>query len=152
MKNTKGFTLIELLVVVAIIGILAAVGTVAYTGYTGAAKKNSAKTMHSNAVKFLTAEITKCDLNPTGDSMGKACSALTTAALWAAAYDSFSSDKNPHDSDDGVTVGENAEEEGQLYLTATEADTATGAAAFITLYMNTADTGSEELSTKVTIE
>ena len=52
MKNTKGFTLIELLVVVAIIGILAAVGTVAYTGYTGAAKKNSSKTMHSNAVSF----------------------------------------------------------------------------------------------------
>ena len=72
MKNTKGFTLIELLVVVAIIGILAAVGTVAYTGYTGAAKKNSAsKTMHSNAVKYLTAEITKCDLNPGGDINGK---------------------------------------------------------------------------------
>ena len=55
MKNNKGFTLIELLVVVAIIGILAAVGTVAYTGYTGAAKKNAAKTMHSQAVKYLTA-------------------------------------------------------------------------------------------------
>ena len=57
MKNNKGFTLIELLVVVAIIGILAAVGTVAYTGYTGAAKKNASKTLHSNAVKFLTAEV-----------------------------------------------------------------------------------------------
>ena len=102
MKNTKGFTLIELLVVVAIIGILAAVGTVAYTGYTGAAKKNSAKTLHSNAVKFLTAEITKCGLNSSGSSMGSACSALTTAKNWADAYDSFSSDKNPHDSD-GIT-------------------------------------------------
>ena len=152
MKNTKGFTLIELLVVVAIIGILAAVGTVAYTGYTGAAKKNSAKTMHSNAVKFLTAEITKCDLNPTGESMGTACSGLTTAALWAAAYDGFTSDKNPHDSGDGVTVGEAGDEEGQLYLTATEADTATGAAAFITLKMKTAKTGGEDLSAKVTIE
>ena len=152
MKNTKGFTLIELLVVVAIIGILAAVGTVAYTGYTGAAKKNSAKTMHSNAVKFLTAEITKCDLNPTGDSMGKACSALTTAALWAAAYNDFSPDKNPHDSGDGVTVGEAGDEEGQLYLTATEADTTTGAAAFITLKMKTAKTGGEDLSAKVTLE
>ena len=152
MKNTKGFTLIELLVVVAIIGILAAVGTVAYTGYTGAAKKNSSKTMHSNAVKFLTAEITKCDLQPSGESMGKACSTLTTAALWAAAYNDFSDDKNPHDSDDGVTVGDNAEEEGQLYLTATEKNAETGAAAFITVGMNTADDGGEKLTTKVTIE
>ena len=96
--------------------------------------------------------ITKCDLNPSGTSMGTACSGLTTAALWAAAYDGNSTDKNPHDSGDGVTVGEAGDEEGQLYLTATEADTATGAAAFITLYMNTADTGGEELSTKVTIE
>ena len=150
MKNTKGFTLIELLVVVAIIGILAAVGTVAYTGYTGAAKKNASKTLHSNAVKFLTAEITKCDLNPSGTSMGTACSGLTTAALWAAAYDGNSTDKNPHDSGDGVTVGEAGDEEGQLYLTATEkTDTA---AAFITVTMNTADSGGEELSTDVTIE
>ena len=150
MKNTKGFTLIELLVVVAIIGILAAVGTVAYTGYTGAAKKNSAKTMHSNAVKFLTAEITKCDLNPTGDSMGKACSALTTAALWASAYDGFATDKNPHDSADGVTVGSAGTEQGQLYLTATE-KTAT-AAAFITVTMKTADSGGETLTATVTVE
>ena len=150
MKNTKGFTLIELLVVVAIIGILAAVGTVAYTGYTGAAKKNSAKTMHSNAVKFLTAEITKCDLNPTGDSMGKACSALTTAALWAAAYNDFSPDKNPHDSADGITVGAAGTEQGQLYLTVTaKTDTAAG---YITVTMTTADSGGETLSSVVTIE
>ena len=105
MKNTKGFTLIELLVVVAIIGILAAVGTVAYTGYTGAAKKNASKTLHSNAVKFLTAEITKCGLNSSGTTMGSACSSLTTAANWASAYDGFAKDKNPHDSADGITVG-----------------------------------------------
>ena len=150
MKNTKGFTLIELLVVVAIIGILAAVGTVAYTGYTGAAKKNSAKTMHSNAVKFLTAEITKCDLNPTGDSMGKACSSLTTAQNWADAYDGFAKDKNPHDSADGITVGAAGTEQGQLYLTVTaKTDTAAG---YITVTMTTADSGGETLSSIVTIE
>ena len=150
MKNTKGFTLIELLVVVAIIGILAAVGPVAYTGYTGAAKKNASKTLHSNAVKFLTAEITKCGLNSSGTTMGQTCASRTTAALWASAYDSFATDKNPHDSGDGVTVGAAGTEQGQLYLTATEkTDTA---AAYITVTMTTADSGGETLTADVTIE
>jgi len=57
----NGFTLIELLVVVAIIGILAAVGVVAYNGYTGAAKKTVVKNQHSQIVKFITLEKTKCE-------------------------------------------------------------------------------------------
>ena len=70
MKNNKGFTLIELLVVVAIIGILAAVGTVAYTGYTASAQKNASKTLHSQSVKYLTAEIQKCILDDSQKALG----------------------------------------------------------------------------------
>ena len=62
MKNNKGFTLIELLVVVAIIGILAAVGTVAYTGYTANAKKSAAKSNHASVVKYIAAELQKCNM------------------------------------------------------------------------------------------
>ena len=58
----SGFTLIELLVVVAIIGILAAVGVVAYNGYTGAAKKNASKSNHKNVLKFISAEMQKCEI------------------------------------------------------------------------------------------
>jgi type IV pilus assembly protein PilA len=62
-KNLKGFTLIELLVVVAIIGILAAVGVVAYSGYTAGAKKSAAKSNHSSVVKYVAAELKKCNIN-----------------------------------------------------------------------------------------
>ena len=61
MRN-KAFTLIELLVVVAIIGILAAVGVVAYNGYTGAAKIKTLQTNHNAIIKYLKAELMKCEL------------------------------------------------------------------------------------------
>jgi prepilin-type N-terminal cleavage/methylation domain-containing protein len=60
--NQKAFTLIELLVVVAIIGILAAVGVVAYNGYTSAAKVSATKANHKSLVKFIKAELMKCEL------------------------------------------------------------------------------------------
>ena len=61
----NAFTLIELLVVVVIIGALAAVGVVAYNGYTSSAKKNAVKSMHAQTIKFIKAEILKCDMGET---------------------------------------------------------------------------------------
>ena len=63
--SRDGFTLIELLVVVSIIGILSTVGVVAYNGYTSAAKKNAVKSMHAQTIKFIKAEIIKCDMGET---------------------------------------------------------------------------------------
>jgi len=101
-KNNKGFTLIELLVVVAIIGILAAVGTVAYTGYTKNAKKSAAKSNHASAVKYIAAELQKCNMDETqtmvvSDTQFLDCSARSTGTtVQVAAIAALADFKNPY--------------------------------------------------------
>ena len=102
MKNNKGFTLIELLVVVAIIGILAAVGVVAYNGYTKSAKINAAKSNQASVVKYIAAELQKCNLGgDTSMSGNLSCkqtdgSNATPAQVIAATITALSDFKNPH--------------------------------------------------------
>ena len=94
MMKQKGFTLIELLVVVAIIGILAAVGVVAYSGYTSGAKANAVKAMHNNVVKYMSAELMKCEIGETNAMNGNLDCSWIPSTTPNAIVKEFSDKKN----------------------------------------------------------
>jgi type IV pilus assembly protein PilA len=112
----KAFTLIELLVVVAIIGILAAVGVVSFGGFTGSAKSNSTKSNHAAAIKSISAEIKKCEIqggnlslkttanNPA--AVNVPCSGTTTATLATNFIAHLNNEgfKNPYNTSEGAFI------------------------------------------------
>ena len=150
-KNNKGFTLIELLVVVAIIGILAAVGVVAYSGYTSSAKKNAVKTMHSQTIKFISAELQKCSLEGTsGKAFGATsanCPLTATAAVTAMV--AYSQDKNPHDTSAAAVVDSTAAVKGQISI---KGDNTAKTIAIKSCIADTCSDAGNTLTASVTVE
>ena len=128
MKNNKGFTLIELLVVVAIIGILAAVGVVAYNGYTKSAQINSAKSNQAAVVKYLAAEIQKCNMGTEETAMSgnldcddDMSSAATIAAKAETALADF---KNPFSTSNAAVDNAANDNKGYTVMLANDDDDA----------------------------
>ena len=145
LRKTKAFTLIELLVVVAIIGILAAVGVVAYNGYTASAKANSTKTMHSNAVKYISAEIQKCSL---GESkfMGTNQDCPATAAKAVSGAVATMTDKNPYSTSNNAVASSSSFVAGQVSVSSS------GSTVTVKTCTKTGCASADQLSATITVD
>jgi type IV pilus assembly protein PilA len=101
-----------LLVVVAIIGILAAVGVVAYNGYTKSAKINASKSNHASVVKYLAAEMQKCNMQTETTAMSGELTCASdmgsAATIIGKAQTALADFKNPFVTGAGVLVGDAA--------------------------------------------
>ncbi|MDX1949088.1 MAG: prepilin-type N-terminal cleavage/methylation domain-containing protein [Rickettsiales bacterium] len=100
-KNQSGFTLIELLIVVAILGLLAAIGIPQYQGYQAQARVNATRSLHTEMVKLIGAELAKCTAGATNMLENSANVVACNGAIGAVAdafvaYGNASSD-NPYD-------------------------------------------------------
>ena len=150
-KNNKGFTLIELLVVVAIIGILAAVGVVAYSGYTAGAKKSAVKSNQAAVVKYVAAELKKCEIGETKVMGGSlTCSDRKTAgkvheATNAALGTEF---KNPYSTSNSAIVTTTL----SACNTTTEGQTSVNSTASIVTIKSCPADGENLMDNSVTIE
>ena len=83
------------------------------TGYTASAKANAAKTMHSQTVKYISAEIQKCSL---GESkfMGTNQDCPATAAKAVTGAVNTMTDKNPYSTGNNAVVSSSSFVAGQV--------------------------------------
>ena len=101
----RAFTLMELMIVIVIIGILSTVGMVMFGGQSEKAKIAAAKSNHKSVVKYISAEVMKCELGETSVMDGELlCSnanigiKIAEAALRNAnTSKTLSNIKNPYD-------------------------------------------------------